>query len=99
MHFLESLSNAGARCERLYTVIRSGVAERCRGLCVLRRPILVAARPKTFVCDCGFESRRVHGCLSLANVMSCRIEVSASGLFLVQRNPTVCVIVCDTVQQ
>jgi hypothetical protein len=51
MHFLESLSNALARCERLYTAIRSGIVESCRGLRLLRRPILVAARSNAFVCD------------------------------------------------
>jgi hypothetical protein len=29
--------------------------------------------------DCGFESRRWHGCLSLLNVVSCQVEVSVSG--------------------
>ena len=48
--------------------------------------------------DCGFESRRGHGCLSLLSVVCCRIEVSATGPSLVQRDPTesvyVCVCVC-----
>ena len=30
--------------------------------------------------NCGFESRRGHGCLSLVWVVCCQIEVSASGL-------------------
>jgi len=29
--------------------------------------------------DCGFESRRVHGCLSRVSVVWCHVEVSASG--------------------
>jgi hypothetical protein len=29
--------------------------------------------------DCGFESRRRHGCLSLVSVVCCQVEVSASG--------------------
>jgi hypothetical protein len=29
--------------------------------------------------DCGFESRRGHGCLSLVSVACCQVEVSASG--------------------
>ena len=30
--------------------------------------------------DCGFESRRGHGCLSLVCVVCCQVEVSVSGL-------------------
>jgi len=29
--------------------------------------------------DCGFESRRGHGCLSLVSVVCCKVEVSATG--------------------
>ena len=29
--------------------------------------------------DCGFRSRRGHGCLSLESVVFCQVEVSASG--------------------
>jgi predicted Zn-ribbon and HTH transcriptional regulator len=29
--------------------------------------------------DCGFEFRRGHGCLSLASVVCCQVDVSASG--------------------
>jgi hypothetical protein len=29
--------------------------------------------------DCGFESRRQHGCLSLVSVVYCQVEVSATG--------------------
>jgi len=29
--------------------------------------------------DCGFESRRRHGCLSLVSVVCRQVEVSASG--------------------
>ena len=29
--------------------------------------------------DCGFESRRWHGCLSLVSVVCCQVEVTASG--------------------
>jgi hypothetical protein len=28
--------------------------------------------------DCGFESRRGHGCLSLVSVVCCQVEVSSS---------------------
>jgi len=28
---------------------------------------------------CGFESRRLHGCLSVVSVVCCQAEVSASG--------------------
>ena len=40
--------------------------------------------------DCGFESRRGHGCLSLVSVVCCQVEVSATSRSLVQRNPTDC---------
>jgi hypothetical protein len=59
-------------------------------------PIPVAARSQTWVfgrslCwDCGFKSRRGHGCLSLMIVVCCQGEVSASGWTLVQRSPTAC---------
>jgi len=36
--------------------------------------------------DCGFESRRGFGCLSLVNVVCCQVGVSALGLSLVQRS-------------
>ena len=46
--------------------------------------------------DCGFESRRGHGCLSVVSVVCCQVEVSASGWSLVQRSPTDCgVSECD----
>ena len=38
--------------------------------------------------DCGFESRRRNGCLPLADVVCCQVEVSATGCSLVQRSPT-----------
>ena len=28
--------------------------------------------------DCGFESRRGHGCLSVVSVVFCQLEVSAT---------------------
>jgi len=40
--------------------------------------------------DCGFESRQEHGCLSVANVVCCQVEVSASDWSLVQRSPADC---------
>jgi hypothetical protein len=30
--------------------------------------------------DCGFESRRGHGCLSVVSVVCRQVEISASGL-------------------
>jgi len=49
--------------------------------------------------DCGFESRRGHGCLCPASVVCCvvKLEVSATVRCLAQRSPTecgVCVCVC-----
>jgi len=59
-------------------------------------PISVAARCKacrlrSLACwDCGFESRRGHGCLPVWSVVCCQVEVSSTGLSLVQRSlPTV----------
>jgi hypothetical protein len=44
-----------------------------------------------FACwDCGFESRRGHGSLSLVIVVFCQGEISASSGTLVQRSPTEC---------
>jgi hypothetical protein len=37
---------------------------------------------------CGFESGRVHGCVSLANGVSFQVKVSTPGLSFVQRSPT-----------
>ena len=46
--------------------------------------------------DCGFESRRRHGCLSVVSVLCCQVEVSASGCSFVQRSPKDCgVSECD----
>jgi hypothetical protein len=45
----------------------------------------LAARSKAFglrplaACDCGFESLREHGCLSVVNVLCCQVEVSELG--------------------
>ena len=38
--------------------------------------------------DCGFESLRGHGCLSVVSVVCCQVEVSATGWSLVQRSLT-----------
>jgi len=38
--------------------------------------------------DCGFESRRGNGCLSIVNVVCCRVGVCATGRSLVRRSPT-----------
>jgi hypothetical protein len=40
--------------------------------------------------DCGFESHRGHGYLSVVSVVWCQVEVSATGWSLVQRSPTEC---------
>ena len=40
--------------------------------------------------DCGFESRRGHGGLSLVCVACCHVEISATGECRVQRSPTAC---------
>jgi hypothetical protein len=40
--------------------------------------------------DCGFESHRGHGCLSVVGVVCCQEEVSATSWSLVQRSPTDC---------
>jgi hypothetical protein len=52
----------------------------------------VAAQSKAWVCglacwNCRFESRRGHGCLSLA---CCQVEIAATGHCRVQRSPTAC---------
>jgi len=62
----------------------------------------MASRTKAWVCErlacrnCGFESQRGHGCLSLMSVVCYQAEVSASGSSLVQRSPADCgLATCD----
>jgi len=38
--------------------------------------------------DCGFESLRRCGCLSVMSIVSCQVQVFATGYSLVQRSPT-----------
>jgi hypothetical protein len=38
--------------------------------------------------DCGFESRRGHGCLSLSRKCCMLLEISATGRSLVQKSPS-----------
>jgi hypothetical protein len=46
--------------------------------------------------DSRFESRPVHGCLSVVSVVCCQVQFSATGRSLVQRSPTDCgVTECD----
>jgi len=46
--------------------------------------------------DCGFESRRGHGCVSLVSVGCCQVDVTATSRSLFQRSPAECgVSVCD----
>ena len=40
--------------------------------------------------DCGFESHRWHGYLSVVSVVCCGVEVSATSWSLIQRIPTDC---------
>ena len=41
--------------------------------------------------DCGFDSRRGHGCLSVVSVVCYKVEeVSVNDRSLVQRSPTEC---------
>ena len=49
-----------------------------------------------FCWECGFQSGRGHGCLSVVSVVCCQAEVSDSSPLLVQRSPTDCgVSECD----
>jgi hypothetical protein len=46
-----------------------------------------------FAClDCGFESRRGHGCLSLVSVVCCQVGLSVTALSLIHRSPTECFV-------
>ena len=58
---------------------------------------------RLLVCwDCGFESRRRHGGLSLVSVVCCHLEVPATGRSFVQWILTdcgVCVTECDQLQR
>jgi hypothetical protein len=42
--------------------------------------------------DCGFESLREHGCLSVGRVLCCQVEVSATGWSLAQRKRIECAV-------
>jgi hypothetical protein len=44
-------------------------------------------------CDCRFESRQGHGCLSVVRIVCCQVEVPVSGWSFIQRSPTTCVCV------
>jgi hypothetical protein len=44
--------------------------------------------------DCGFESRRERGCLSLVSVVCCQVEVSAPGCSRFRSSPIECGGVC-----
>ena len=45
--------------------------------------------------DCGFESRRGHGCLSVVSVVCCQVDVSVSDRSLIQRGLTECGVSSD----
>jgi hypothetical protein len=66
-------------------------------VCILLVPLWYIIDWWPLACwDCGFESRRGHGCLSLVIVVCCQVEVSATGWSLVNRSPTDCsVSKCD----
>ena len=78
-----------------------------RWWCFINRYIFLIAYPsghavygvglRLLACwNCGFKSRRGHGCLSLVSAVYSQVEVSASGWSVVQRSPTVCgVSECD----
>jgi hypothetical protein len=70
-------------CKDLKFYLRSGVLGKCN---------LVLADPTWWLacCDCGFESRQGHGCVSLVTARCCQVEVSASGCSLSHRSPTEC---------
>jgi len=59
-------------------------------------PISVALRSKVWFCgrsltgDGGFESHRRRGYLRIVSVVCYQVEVSATGLSLIQRVPTEC---------
>ena len=61
-----------------------------------QRPVPVAARSKAWVYGrspaeiVGSNPTGGHGCLSVANVLCCQVEVSATSWSLVQRSPTNC---------
>jgi len=60
----------------------------------LRRHLyIMGLRPLT-CWDCGFESHRGHGYLSVVSVVCCQVEVSATRWSLVQRIPTDCGASC-----
>ena len=50
---------------------------------------VLGVRLRPLACqNCGFESRRGHGCLSVVSVVYCQVEASATGRSLIQRSTT-----------
>jgi hypothetical protein len=75
---LYNVGESGANCREAIGVIVDPSGRAVWG---------VGLRPLAYW-DCGFESRREHGCLFLVSVVCCQVEVSASGWSLFQRSPT-----------
>ena len=50
-------------------------------------------------CDCGFETRRGYGCLSLVSILSCQVDFSSMGRSLFQRCPTECDVSCRVIRK
>ena len=59
------------------------------GFIHLSPPVPVAASSKVACWNCGFESRRGRGGLSVLSVVCCQVEVSATSWSLVRRGPCV----------
>ena len=84
-------------CTMKYRNSRRRSATRFSILITFKLPISAAPRsllggglPQLIFCDCGFESRRGHGCRSFLSVVCCQGEVPALGWSLVRRSPTEC---------
>jgi hypothetical protein len=54
------------------------------------RAVYGVGLPSLACWDCGFDSHRGHGCLSVVSVVRYQVEISAKDLSLVQRSPTDC---------
>jgi hypothetical protein len=83
----------------IYSVVRVSIIPVVFCICLMSWIKFGRSRWLLNFWDCGFESRRGHGCVSFVCVVCCHVEVTTTGRSLVQRNPTDCVCVCGKVQQ
>ena len=82
------------RTVAMFIIVYAGIPHRCVGMSITADPggrAVWDVGLRSLICwDCGFEFRRGLGCLSVASVVCCYVEVSALGRSLVRRRTTEC---------